>query len=290
MNNIFPCRKKKKKVKDKKKGTHTHDRHQLYDKMAVGKNKRLSKGRKGLKKKAQDPFARKEWYDVKAPALFSVRNVGKTLVNRSAGLKNANDSLRGRIFEVSLADLQNDESHSFRKIKLRVDDVQGKQCLTNFYGMDFTSDKLRSLVRKWQTLIEAHLDVKTSDDYLLRVFVIAFTRSQMGQIKRTTYAQSAQVRQIRKKMFDIIQAEAKDCSLADLVKKFGPEVIGNEIQKQTKGIYPLQNCFVRKVKILKAPKVDLQKLLEAHGESAEDTGSKINRGGEFKEPAPLASV
>lgn len=32
-----------------------------------------------------DPFTRKDWYDVKAPAMFSVRNVGKTLVNRTQG-------------------------------------------------------------------------------------------------------------------------------------------------------------------------------------------------------------
>ncbi len=32
-----------------------------------------------------DPFTKKEWYDVKAPALFAVRNIGKTLVTRTQG-------------------------------------------------------------------------------------------------------------------------------------------------------------------------------------------------------------
>merc|ERR1711939_1178335 len=109
-------------------------------KMAVGKNKRLSKGKKGIKKRVADPFTRKDWFDVKAPSMFETKNAGKTFVNRSTGLKNAADGLRGRVFELSLGDLNKDE-------------VQGKNCLTNFYGMDFTSDKLRSMVRKWQTLI-----------------------------------------------------------------------------------------------------------------------------------------
>ncbi len=61
----------------------------------------------------------------------------------------ASDGLKGRVFEVSLADLQNDEV-AYRKFRLVSEDVQGKNVLTNFHGMTMTTDKLRSLVKKWQ--------------------------------------------------------------------------------------------------------------------------------------------
>lgn len=265
--------------------------------MAVGKNKRLSKGKKGLKKKIVDPFTRKDWYDIKAPSMFDVRQVGKTLVNRTQGLKNANDSLRGRVVEVSCADLMKDEERSFRKIKLRVDEISGKNCLTNFHGMDFTSDKLRSLVKKWQSLIECHMDVKTTDGYLLRLFVIAFTSRRRNQVRKTTYAQSAQIRQIRKKMFDIIQQESTSCDLKELVSKLiassspqAQDTIGYRIEKACQGIYPLQNVYVRKVKILKSPKFDVQKLLDLHGGVSDDADVGTKVGKDFVEPTPLDSV
>lgn len=53
--------------------------------MAVGKNKRLSKGKKGGKKKASDPFARKDLYTIKAPTVFATRKCGKTLITRTTG-------------------------------------------------------------------------------------------------------------------------------------------------------------------------------------------------------------
>lgn len=38
-----------------------------------------------------DPFSKKDWYEIKAPSMFNVRNVGKTLVTRTAGTKVRNN-------------------------------------------------------------------------------------------------------------------------------------------------------------------------------------------------------
>lgn len=84
--------------------------------------------------------------------------------------------------------------------------------------MDFTTDKLKSLVRKWQTLIEANIAVKTTDDYVVRLFAIGFTKKRPNQVKKTTYAQSAQVKEIRQKMFEIIKREAESCDMKELVQ------------------------------------------------------------------------
>merc|ERR1712137_519732 len=254
--------------------------HSLLVTMAVGKNKGLSKGgKKGLKKKIVDPFTRKDWYDVKAPSMFTVRQIGKTLVNRTQGTRIASDSLKGRVFEVSLADLQSetDAERSFRKFRLVSEDVQGRNLLTNFHGMDLTTDKLRSMVKKWQTLIEANVDVKTVDGYLLRVFCIGFTNKDQAS-QKTCYAQHTQVKAIRKKMVDIITREVGTVDLKEVVNKLIPDSISKDIEKSAQGIYPLHDVNIRKVKVLKKPKFDIGKLLELHGDVGKASSGEAGDG------------
>ena len=156
-------------------------------------------------------------------------------------LELASDGLKGRVFEVSLADLQDDEQ-AFRKFRLIAEEIAGKNVLTNFHGMTMTTDKLRSLVKKWQvcvcvytcvyifisfmllrlhlqTMIEANVDVKTTDGYLLRVFCIGFTKRQPNQIKKTSYAKSSQCRTIRKRMVEIMNREISQIDLKEAVNK-----------------------------------------------------------------------
>jgi len=246
--------------------------------MAVGKNKRLTKGKKGAKKKVVDPFTRKEWYDVKTPMQFAVRNAGKTLVTKSTGMKLSSEGLKGRVLEANLADLNNDDEQAYRKIKLEIQEIQGRNCLADFHGMSLTRDKEMQLVRKWHTLIEAHTKVKTTDGYILRMFCMAFTKRRQDQVKNTCYAGSAQIRKIRKKMVEVMQKEASKSMLRDLVKKLIPEALGKEIEKVTRGTYPIQNCLIRKVKMVKKPKFDLTKLMELHSDSLKgDVGMEMAR-------------
>lgn len=244
--------------------------------MAVGKNKGLNK-KKANRKKAVDPMTRKDWYDIKVPAIFANRVAGKTPVNKTHGQKTSSAALMGRVFEFCLADLNNDEQQSFRKMKFRCEDVQGSTVMTNFYGMSFTRDKLCSLIKKWQTLIEANVDVVTTDGYKLRLFCIGFTKKQDNQEKKTCYAQSSQIRAIRKKMVTIMAEEANKSDLKELIQKLIPGAIGKSIEKQCQAIFPLKDVYVMKAKMLKMPKFDLTKLMEVHTASADDAGMKVDR-------------
>ena len=64
---------------------HFESKQDLNCNMAIGKNKKLSKKGKGLKKKTIDPLSRKEWFDLRAPIPFKSGSFGKTLVNKTSG-------------------------------------------------------------------------------------------------------------------------------------------------------------------------------------------------------------
>lgn len=100
--------------------------------------------------------------------------------------------------------------------------------------MDMTTDKQRSLVKKWQTLIQAFVDIKTTDGFVLRVFCIGFTRKQKHATKKTAYAQSSQIKAIRARMREVIQNEAANCDLKQLVGRLMTEEISREIEKAVK--------------------------------------------------------
>nr|XP_058897403.1 small ribosomal subunit protein eS1-like [Kogia breviceps] len=234
--------------------------------------------KKGAKKKVDDQFSKKDWYDVKVPAMSNIRNIGKTLVTRTEGTKITADGLKGRVFEVSPADLQDEAA--FRKFKLITEYVQGNNCLTNCYGTDLMHDKMCSMVKKWQTMIEAHVDVK-----MLRLFCVGSTEKWNNQIQEESdYARHQQVHQIQKKMMEIMTGEELTSGLKEVVNKLIPDSTGKDTGK-------VHDVFVGKVKMLRRPKFELGKLTELQGEgsspgkaTADETGAKVERANGYEPP------
>jgi len=55
------------------------------------------------------------------------------------------------------------------------------------------------MIKKWHSLIEAYVQAKTSDGYIVRMFAIAFTKKTNRQVKATCYAQASKKKLIRQK-------------------------------------------------------------------------------------------
>ncbi|XP_056416064.1 40S ribosomal protein S3a-like [Hyla sarda] len=128
------------------------------------------------------------------------------------------------------------------------------------------SDRVPAAAKTLQTpsIIKAHVDGKTTDGYLLRLFGVGSAKKCNNQIRKTSYVQYQQVRQIRKKMMEIMTRGVQTNDLKE-VNKLIPDTIGKDVEKACQSIYPLHDVYVRKVKMLKKPKFELSELIELYG-------------------------
>jgi small subunit ribosomal protein S3Ae len=162
--------------------------------------------------------------------MFVERNFTTSPVNVTQGERLSSDNMKGRVYTVNLGDL-NTKLTPNKKIKLVVDEEESKGskvALTNFYGLDTTRDHLSSIIKKWHTLIESFVDAKTSDGFLLRLFIFAITKGQRNQQRATSYAQKNQIKQIRKIIHTIVSREVKKTTLRELV----PKLLNTDITKE----------------------------------------------------------
>lgn len=202
----------------------------------------------------QDTFIRKEWFDLKAPSIFSNSNCGKTMVTKTSNKQNLSTLLIGRKFALNQADLTGNQEEYSRKFIFRINEVKGKDCIGVFDGMKMTTDKIKSIIRKWHTLIEAERDIVAKDGTILRVFVNAITKKSPDSTSKRAYCKTSEEKKIRKVMFDIIDEELSNQDLNKIMKKLSEETVSKGIEKNGSMIFPIQNVHVIKVKTVKRGK------------------------------------
>lgn len=249
--------------------------------MAIGKNKRLAKKGKGRKKKA-DAFEKKEWFRLKMPNIQGIKvpYYGWTPANRTAQGIHSSERLYNRVCTIRVGDLDENPKadapeilSTATNIKLRIAKTENQEVYLDFHGLQLTRDKQCSLIRKWVTLVDAYSDIKTTDGFVFRVFAVVLTKKQDQQCKKTAYAQGSQVKRIRAKMQQIMMTCLGDKSTKEFVGKLLIDKCGDQFKKELQSIFPVRDCSIRKVKLIKRPaKEDLHRIAELHAanEDAQD--------------------
>jgi len=252
--------------------------------MAKGKNKQISKRGGARGKQERHPFTRKQWYKIQSPPnVHNSVQVGWTPVNKTVGTKLSKDGLMNRVCEVSYGDIQEPTNFAWKKIRMQVEEVKGSACYTSFYGINIIREKLYNYLRKRMTLIDVVADVKTQDGYILRTLITTFTAKKLGQVKSNTYAKHSQVRAIRKAFVKYITRRASTSTIGDFAQNVINEDISQKLLDKGKKIYPLSHVLLRKVKVLKKAKVDINKLIS-------DTNAKKDESNVGKKGAESVAV
>merc|ERR1712039_290852 len=234
----------------------------FFLKMAKGKNKQMSKkGAGGRGKAERHAFFKKKWYKLQSPP--SVGNsvmVGWTPVNKTIGTKLSKDGLMNRVADVSLGDIQENTPFAYKRVRMQVEEVKSSTCYTSFYGLSMIKEKLYTFLRKKMSLIDVVADVKTQDGYILRVLITTFTSRKQGQLKSNTYCKHSQVRAIRKIFVKNLARIAAGSTCAQFASELINDNVSTKLLERGKKVFPLSTVLVRKVKVLKKSKIDVNKL------------------------------
>lgn len=152
------------------------------------------------------------------------------------------NKLKGRVIEVSLADINNDYSKMHVKLEFQIVEVVGNKAHTRFKGHSFARDYLRFLVRRRRTRIDSISTVKTKDEVPFRVTVTSFTAHRSKTSKKNA---------IRRKMLDIVEERAGELNSKDFIREATGGKLSSLVYFQCKSIYPLKGVEVQKTRILK---------------------------------------
>ncbi len=185
-------------------------------------------------RRMKDKWKAKKWYRILAPEIFDRRDSGETPADEPG-------KLPGRMCAVSLNELTGDFSKMHIKLNFKIIDVVGSDAHSIFVGHNFTSEYIRRLTRRKQSKTDGVFDVRTLDNYKIRVKPLVITDKRI----RTSVQKG-----IRGRMGKIIEEHAKAAHLGTFLNEMISGELGKKIYSECRIIYPLKRVEIRKSEIL----------------------------------------
>jgi small subunit ribosomal protein S3Ae len=179
----------------------------------------------------------KKWIEILAPPYFGEQKVGETVASEEK-------QVLGRVVEVSLADLTQDISKGYIKLKFKVTGISEGKASTIFWGHEAIYDYFRSFIRKRLSKVQSIDTVRTKDNYVLRISSVVLTQRKI---------QTSVERLIRKDMSRVVSARANERTFDQFVQEMVLGKLAMDIYKEVKKYCPIRRVEIHKSKILKLP-------------------------------------
>jgi len=179
----------------------------------------------------------KKWIGILAPPYFGEQKVGETVASEEK-------QVLGRVVEVSLADLTQDISKGYIKLKFKVTGISEGKASTIFWGHEAIYDYFRSFIRKRLSKVQSIDTVRTKDNYVLRISSVVLTQRKI---------QTSVERLIRKDMSRVVSARASERTFDQFVQEMVLGKLAMDIYKEVKKYCPIRRVEIHKSKILKLP-------------------------------------
>jgi small subunit ribosomal protein S3Ae len=180
----------------------------------------------------------KNWYNILAPKIFNQAQVGEA----AAG---SNEELVGRIINTHFSELTGDITKQFIKLKLKVENVQGENALTDIIEYELSKQYLQRMIRRGTSKMEEIIDLNIKDKPV-RIKIIMITASK---------AQSSQKSSLRNALRTEIVKTFKSSDLNNLIITLAAGKLQREILKTIKIVFPVRFLEVRKIEILNPKQV-----------------------------------
>lgn len=188
-------------------------------------------------RKVRDKWHAKKWFPVHAPQYFGELEIASILCEDS-------QKLIGRVVETTLYDITGDVTHQSIKLYFMIVGVEGGRAKTILKQHEYSTDYLRSLVRRGSSRIDGIFTVSSKDGYVVRYSVVAFAKGR---------ANSSQARAIRAIMKEVLEERARNLDYSQLCHEVVLGKVASDIYNKAKKIIPLRHMGVRKSKLLAMP-------------------------------------
>jgi small subunit ribosomal protein S3Ae len=197
--------------------------------------------------KVKDKWREKKWVTIIAPESFNNAPIAYVPITDEK-------KAIGRVVEVTLFDiLKGDPSQYQYKIYFQISRIEGDKAYSIFKRYEYAKEFLRSLIRRGSSKVSFVLDVKTKDNYLFRLKVIALTHKKLNTSRKHA------LRLIAK---DVMNKTIPEMTIDQFVQATCYGKINSDIMAAAKKVIRMRHVGLEKVKLIRTAEAQVA-LLEA---------------------------